>query len=85
MTGPDTLPSDLLGRPAAWHALYLAGAALSVAFLAMAVSGGRGILVRVGLALSLAGAVTGGVLQAGGVTPSPELTAARERASCAPS
>ncbi|BDD73659.1 ABC transporter permease [Streptomyces anthocyanicus] len=84
VTGPDTLPSDLLGRPAAWHALYLAGAALSVAFLAMAVSGGRGILVRVGLALSLAGAVTGGVLQAGGVTPSPELTAARERASVRP-
>ncbi|MCL7369139.1 ABC transporter permease [Streptomyces sp. ESR1.13] len=84
VTGPDTLPSDLMGRPAAWHALYLAGAALCLAFLAMAFSGGRGTFVRTGLALSLAAAVTGGVLQARGVAPSPELTAARERASTHP-
>ncbi|MEU9651980.1 ABC transporter permease [Streptomyces sp. NPDC048110] len=82
--GPDSLPSDLLGRPAAWHALYLAGAALCIAFLAMAVAGGRGAFVRASLALSLAAAVTGGVLQARGVTPSPELTAAREHASADP-
>ncbi|CAM5440106.1 ABC transporter permease OS=Streptomyces tendae OX=1932 GN=GUR47_25670 PE=4 SV=1 [Streptomyces tendae] len=84
VSGPDTFPSDLLGRPAAWHALYLAGAALCVAFLATAVAGGRGVFVRAGLALSLATAVTGGVLQAGGVSPSAELTAARERASVRP-
>ncbi|GAA2606252.1 MULTISPECIES: ABC transporter permease [Streptomyces] len=84
VTGPDTLPSDLLGRPAAWHALYLAGAALCVAFLATAVAGGRGAAVRAGLALSLAAAVTGGILQAEGATASPELTAARERASVRP-
>ncbi|MFC1228427.1 MULTISPECIES: hypothetical protein [Streptomyces] len=34
-----TLPSELLGRPAAWHALYLAGLALSVALAAVLVSG----------------------------------------------
>ncbi|MFH8446647.1 ABC transporter permease [Streptomyces sp. NPDC018026] len=83
-TGPNTLPSELLGRPAAWHALYLAGAALCVALLAVAVAGGRGMLVRAGLVLGLAAAVTGGVFQAGGSTPSPELTAARERASVRP-
>ncbi|MFG2679519.1 ABC transporter permease [Streptomyces sp. NPDC048392] len=82
--GPDALPSDLLGRPAAWHALYLAGAALCVALLAVAVAGGRSPAARAGLVLSLALAVTGGVLQAGGATPSPELTAARERASLRP-
>ncbi|MFE5601653.1 ABC transporter permease [Streptomyces coelicoflavus] len=83
-TGPDPLPSDLLGRPAAWHALYLAGAALSLALLAVAVAGGRTAAVRAGLVLSLAAAVTGGILQARGTSPSPELTAARERASVRP-
>ncbi|WP_328561289.1 ABC transporter permease [Streptomyces coelicoflavus] len=82
--GPDILPSDLLGRPAAWHALYLAGAALSIALLAVAVAGGRTAAVRAGLVLSLAATVTGGFLQAGGATPSTELTAARERASTHP-
>ncbi|MFK4543907.1 hypothetical protein RKD29_003503 [Streptomyces tendae] len=82
--GPDTLPSDLLGRPAAWHALYLAGLALCIALLAVVVAGGRGAAVRTGLALGLAAAVTGGMLQAGGATPSPELTAARERATVRP-
>jgi hypothetical protein len=80
----DTLPSELLGRPAAWHALYLAGAGLCAAFLAVLVAGGRHLAVRAGVALTLALAVTGGVLQARGVTPSPELTAARERASVRP-
>jgi hypothetical protein len=80
----DTFPSDLLGRPAAWHALYLAGAALCAGFLAVLVAGGRGWAVRAGVALTLALAVTGGVLQARGVDPSPELTAARERASVSP-
>ncbi|MET8571201.1 ABC transporter permease [Streptomyces sp. NPDC004783] len=79
-----TLPSDLLGRPAAWHAVYLAGAALCVAFLAVLIAGGRRPTVRAGVALTLAVAVAGGILQAGGVEPSPELTAARERVSVAP-
>ncbi|WP_443048746.1 ABC transporter permease [Streptomyces sp. M92] len=82
--GGDPLPSELLGRPAAWHALYLTGAALCAAFLAVLLSGGRNLAVRTGLALTLALAVTGGVLQARGAAPSPELTAARERASVRP-
>ncbi|MCZ9349851.1 ABC transporter permease [Streptomyces mutabilis] len=80
----NTLPSELLGRPAARHALYLTGAALFAAFLAVLVSGGRNLAVRAGTALTLALAVTGGVLQARGVEPSPELTAARVRASVRP-
>ncbi|MFE9056320.1 ABC transporter permease [Streptomyces mutabilis] len=80
----NTLPSELLGRPAAWHALYLTGTALFAAFLAVLVSGGRNLAVRAGTALTLALAVTGGVLQARGAEPSPELTAARERASVRP-
>lgn len=80
----DALPSDLLGRPAAWHALYLGGAALCAAFLAVLLAGGRNLAVRAGTVLTLALAVTGGVLQAGGAAPSPELTAARERASVRP-
>ncbi|WP_077799261.1 ABC transporter permease [Streptomyces sp. JHA26] len=83
-SGTTTLPSDLLGRPAAWHALYLAGAALCAAFLAVLAAGGRGPAVRAGTALALALAVTGGVLQARGVDPSPGLTAARERVSANP-
>ncbi|MDT0613884.1 ABC transporter permease [Streptomyces lancefieldiae] len=80
----NSFPSELLGRPAAWHALYLTGAALCAAFLAVLLAGGRSVAVRAGVALSLALAVTGGVLQARGVAPSPELTAARERASVRP-
>ncbi|CAM5404120.1 ABC transporter OS=Streptomyces fumanus OX=67302 GN=GCM10018772_29210 PE=4 SV=1 [Streptomyces fumanus] len=77
-----TRSSDLIGRPAAWHALYLAGAALCVAFLAVLVSGARGLTVKAGVALTLALAVTGAVAQAGG--DSPALTAARERATVTP-
>ncbi|MEZ7002864.1 ABC transporter permease [Streptomyces sp. AD55] len=79
-----TLPSELLGRPAAWHALYLAGLALTVALLAVLTAGGRTRAVRAGLVLSLAAAVAGGTLQARGAAPSPELTAARERVTFAP-
>ncbi|MBD0425037.1 ABC transporter permease [Streptomyces sp. TRM S81-3] len=79
-----TLPSALLGRPAAWHALYLAGAALTLAFLAVLAAGGRSRTVKAGVALSLALALTGGIAQAARMSPSPELTAARERASVSP-
>ncbi|MBQ0830798.1 ABC transporter permease [Streptomyces tagetis] len=79
-----TFPSELLGRPAAWHVLYLAGLALTVALLAVFAAGGRTRAVSAGLALSLAAAVAGGTLQARGAAPSPELTAARERATLAP-
>ncbi|MEU4652355.1 ABC transporter permease [Streptomyces sp. NPDC023723] len=77
-----TLPSDLLGRPAAWHALYLVGLALFLAFLSVLVAGGRGVTVTAGLAVTLAMGLVGGVAQLGG--ESAALVAARERVSVAP-
>ncbi|EDY53836.1 MULTISPECIES: hypothetical protein [Streptomyces] len=76
------LPSDLVGRPAAWHALYLTGLILLVALGAVLASGGRALYLRAGAAGALALTLTGAVGQSGGV--SPELTAARERASVSP-
>ncbi|MET7478552.1 ABC transporter permease [Streptomyces sp. NPDC005648] len=78
----NSLPADLLGRPAAWHALYLAAFALTVALAAMFAAGGRGRVLTGSLAGALALAVTGGVLQSG---PLPQsVVAARERASVSP-
>ncbi|WP_210592515.1 ABC transporter permease [Streptomyces sp. GESEQ-35] len=76
------LPSDLIGRPAAWHALYLAGLVLVAVLLAMLVSGGRTPIVAGALAAAVVLTLTGAVRQAEGV--SPELTAARERISVTP-
>ncbi|MFI9762416.1 ABC transporter permease [Streptomyces sp. NPDC051963] len=76
------LPSDLIGRPAAWHALYLAGLVLCAVLLAMLVSGGRTRTVAGALAASVALTLTGAIGQTEGV--SPELTAARERVSVTP-
>jgi hypothetical protein len=73
----ETLPSDLIGRPAAWHALYLAGLGLTVALLAVLMGGGRKRSVGALCAGAVALTVLGGVAQAQGV--SPETTAARER------
>lgn len=79
----DTLPSDLIGRPAAWHALYLGGLGLSLALLAVLVGGGlRARAVQVSFAGALALTVLGGVAQGQGV--SAETTAARERATVHP-
>jgi hypothetical protein len=79
----NTLPSDLIGRPAAWHALYLLGLGLSVALLAVLVGGGlRAWAVQVSFAGALALTVLGAVAQGLGV--SPETTAARERATTHP-
>lgn len=79
----DTLPSELLGRPAAWHALYLTGLALSAALLAVLVSGGARLrTVRVGVAGAVALTLVGAVAQSQGV--SPETTAARTRYSVTP-
>ncbi|GHD12783.1 ABC transporter [Streptomyces violarus] len=78
----NTLPSDLLGRPAGWHALYLAGLALSVGLVAVLVSGGRKPVVVAGVAGTLAMTLVGGVAQTGG--DSPELVRARERATTSP-
>ncbi|MDH6518112.1 hypothetical protein M2163_004905 [Streptomyces sp. SAI-135] len=76
------LPADLVGRPAAWHALYLTGLVLLLALVAVLVSGGRTRLLKAGTAGALALTVAGAVGQSGGV--SPELAAAREQASVAP-
>ncbi|MEV7071562.1 ABC transporter permease [Streptomyces sp. NPDC093990] len=76
------LPTDLVGRPAAWHALYLTGLILLLALCAVLASGGRTPLLKAGAAGALALTVTGAMGQSGGV--SPELAAARERVSVSP-
>ncbi|WP_225098079.1 ABC transporter permease [Streptomyces sp. CoH27] len=81
-SGVHPVPSGLLGRPAAWHALYLAGLALTVVLLAVLVAGGRSRTVQVAFAGALTLAVLGGVVQTGGVTAA--TTAARARASLTP-
>ncbi|MBT3154510.1 ABC transporter permease [Streptomyces sp. CHD11] len=77
-----TLPSDLIGRPAGWHALYLAGLALSVALLAVLVSGARLRTVQACVACAVALTTVGAVGQSRGVPE--EVTAAREQATVAP-
>ncbi|MFG2803385.1 ABC transporter permease [Streptomyces pseudovenezuelae] len=76
------LPSDLIGRPAAWHALYLTGLFLLLALGAVLASGGRTLWLKAGAAGALALTLGGAVGQSGGV--SPELAAARERVSVSP-
>ncbi|MGX1369060.1 hypothetical protein RKD19_004419 [Streptomyces canus] len=76
------LPSDLVGRPAAWHALYLTGLILLLTLGAVLVSGGRTLSLKAGAAGALALTLAGAVGQSAGV--SPELTAAREQASVSP-
>ncbi|MER7404148.1 ABC transporter permease [Streptomyces sp. NPDC000070] len=78
----STLPSDLIGRPAAWHALYLAGLALCAGLVAVLVAGGRKPVVTAGVAGAVAMTLVGAVAQAGG--DSPELVKARERATVNP-
>lgn len=77
-----TLPSDLIGRPAVWHALYLAGLALSAGLVAVLAAGGRRPVVMAGAAGAVAMTLVGGVAQTGG--DSPELVRARERATVNP-
>ncbi|WP_043673025.1 hypothetical protein [Streptomyces xylophagus] len=62
-----TLPSDLLGRPAAWHALYLAGLALTLALAAVLVNGGRTKTVAAALVVAVGLGTWGAVGQAGKV------------------
>ncbi|MGW2522512.1 ABC transporter permease [Streptomyces sp. NPDC001617] len=81
-SGGNTVPSDLMGRPAAWHALYLVGLGLTLALVAVVAAGGRSWVLKGSVAGALALAVTGGVLQAGALPQS--VTAARERASVSP-
>jgi hypothetical protein len=64
-------PSDLLGRPAAWHALYLAALAVTVALLAVLLGGGARIR-------TLQGAFVGTLARAGPLRPR-DPRAAHER------
>ncbi|MET7572733.1 ABC transporter permease [Streptomyces sp. NPDC005492] len=76
------LPSDLLGRPAAWHALYLVGLALTLALAAVLVNGGRTKTVAAALAVAIGLGAWGAVGQAGEV---PAATvAARKVATLTP-
>ncbi|NEE14142.1 ABC transporter permease [Streptomyces sp. SID7499] len=78
----NTLPSDLMGRPAAWHALYLAGLALVLGLVAVLVAGGRKPALLACTAGALAMTLVGAVAQSGG--DSPRLVKARERATVHP-
>jgi hypothetical protein len=77
------MPSELLGRPAAWHALYLTGLALSAALLAVLVSGGARLrTVRAGVAGAVALTLVGAVAQSRDLPP--ETAEARTRFSATP-
>ncbi|MFJ6832885.1 ABC transporter permease [Streptomyces sp. NPDC091209] len=80
--GADPFPSDLLGRPAAWHALYLTGLAVLLLCLAALISGGRTRLVKSVAAVALAATAVG----VAGQSPdeSDSLIAARTKASATP-
>ncbi|MEV5986063.1 ABC transporter permease [Streptomyces sp. NPDC052051] len=80
--GVDPIPSALLGRPAGWHVLYLAGLTALLLCVTLLLSGGRTRMVKAGTAVALA-ATVGGVA---GQSPSHDaaLTAARTKASHAP-
>ncbi|MEU1192406.1 ABC transporter permease [Streptomyces sp. NPDC005859] len=73
-SGGDPVPSDLLGRPAGWHALYVTGLCALLACSALLVAGGRTRAVRVATALALAATAAGVIGQI------PRGTAALEAA-----
>ena len=77
--GARPMPSDLLGRPAAWHALYLLALAVLVAAGAVLWSGGRTRAVRATALAALGAVVTAVVLQ--GMAPSDAVREAREVAT----
>ncbi|MFI0350698.1 hypothetical protein [Actinomadura sp. 9N407] len=80
--GARPLPADLVGRPAGWHVLYLAGLALLLVLVAVMVSGGRTVAIRATAAGALAVTLVGATMQVQG--PSAELVAAREQATNEP-
>ncbi|MFI1015288.1 ABC transporter permease [Streptomyces sp. NPDC020965] len=77
------LPSELLGRPAALHLLYLLLLAAAFGAVALLRTGLRGPAVRITTALAVAGALATGAAQ---LLPVPDsVTEARDRAVNAPS
>ncbi|MFI6338458.1 ABC transporter permease [Streptomyces sp. NPDC050535] len=81
-TGAHPFPSELLGRPAAWHALYLAGLVGVLVCVAVLVSGGRHRIVQAATAVTLLATVAGVAGQSPG--DSAALIAARTKASVSP-
>ncbi|MFF8596748.1 ABC transporter permease [Streptomyces sp. NPDC015220] len=81
-TGADPLPSDLVGRPAAWHALYLTGLTALLLCAALLRAGGRSVRIRVATAVALAATAAGVAGQSPG--PSAALQAARTKVSAHP-
>ncbi|MFB4317510.1 hypothetical protein [Actinomadura sp. 21ATH] len=81
--GARPLPAELIGRPAGWHALYLAALAVLAVMAAVLAGGARTRAVTATAAAALATTVVAAVLQAQG--PSDALAAARERATNDPS
>lgn len=80
--GADPFPSVLLGRPAAWHALYLTGLVVLLFCVALLVSGGRTRLITSVTVLALAATAVG---VAGQSPDEPaSLIAARTKASVSP-
>ncbi|WP_406476144.1 ABC transporter permease [Streptomyces sp. NBC_01615] len=80
--GADPFPSELLGRPAAWHALYLTGLVVLLLCLAVLLGGGRTRTVTAVTALALAATAAGVAGQSPG--DSAGLLAARTKASVTP-
>lgn len=82
-TGADPMPSDLVGRPAAWHALYLAGLTAFLLCAALLLGKGRdaraGLRVKVLTGVALLATAAGIAGQSPG--PSAALEAARVRVS----
>ncbi|MEU5630901.1 ABC transporter permease [Streptomyces rishiriensis] len=62
-TGGDPVPTDLLGRPAGWHALYATGLCAVLACVALLRSGGRTRAVKAAAVLALAVTAAGAVGQ----------------------
>ncbi|MGW0875890.1 ABC transporter permease [Streptomyces sp. NPDC002740] len=58
-SGGDPVPSDLLGRPAGWHALYVTGLCAVLTCAALLVAGGRTRAVKAATALALAATAAG--------------------------
>ncbi|MGW4275609.1 ABC transporter permease [Streptomyces seoulensis] len=78
-SGGDPLPSGLIGRPAAWHALYLTGLIALLLCAALLRSGGRTARIKAATALALAATAAGIAGQSPG--PSAALQAARVKVS----
>ncbi|MFI5876682.1 ABC transporter permease [Streptomyces sp. NPDC051445] len=81
-SGGDPVPSDLLGRPAGWHALYVTGLCAVLACAALLIAGGRTRAVKAATALALAATAAGVIGQLPGDTAA--LEAARRTAADSP-